>query len=302
MTEQRAPSIGVQSILYMNGFEAVERAACSLARSAELAIHAGACSQVLMLIGDCSPSPVISDAQLAEMRARYGQAIEIRYVYFGENLGSASGHNKLGLDNPCDYLLIRNPDVVVAPRLLERFLEVFNDPTVGMVEAKQLPIEHPKDYQRQTGETEWATTACAMFSAQTFRELEGFDASSFFLYCDDVDFSWRVRLLGKRVIFHAAAVCFHDKRVSDKGQWQPSEAERYYSLEASLMLAHKWSRSDLVDQYLKVFARSDDARCRKARDVFLERKAAGVLPVPLDPDHKVARFVGYNYADHRFPL
>ena len=134
--------------------------------------------------------------------------------------------------NGADIFLIQNPDVIVAPRLIEIMVTEFNRPGVGMVEAKQLPIEHPKDYDPQTGETGWATTACTMIPAPLFRELNGFDAESFFLYCDDVDFSWRVRLSGLKVIFQPAAVAFHDKRLTREGRWVATASERYYCLEA----------------------------------------------------------------------
>lgn len=295
-------SIGVQSVLYLNDFKAIDRATASLARSAELGRHEGHCGLVSMRFGDSSPLPCISDEQLALLRTRYGDALDIHYEFFDGNLGSARGHNRLAERNPADVLLIRNPDVVVCPRLLEVMLASLRRPGVGMVEAKQLPIEHPKDYDAATGETGWATTACAMFSAAIFRKVGGFDAESFFLYCDDVDFSWKVRLEGLKVVFQPNAVAFHDKRLSAQGRWQPSAAERYYSAEAALMLAHKWSRPDLVERYLSSFAGSADADLVKAAKVFVERRQSGSLPATLDAGHKVGMFVNDLYAKHRFPL
>src|SRR5690606_12759794 len=119
-------------------------------------------------------------------------------------------------------------------------------PGVGLVEAKQIPIEHPKDFDPETGETSWASTACAMGPLEVFREIDGFDADSFFLYGDDVDFSWRVRLAGYKVIHQSSAFVFHDKRLSHEGRWMSSPAEQYYSAEATLLLTYKWSRSDLT--------------------------------------------------------
>lgn len=295
-------SIGVQSVLYLNEFKAVDRATASLARSAELARHEGHSGVVSMLIGDSSPSRCISDEQLALLRTRYGHALDIHYDFFNANLGSARGHNRLAEHNAADVLLIRNPDVVVSPRLLEVMLASLRRPGVGMVEAKQLPIEHPKDYDATTGETGWATTACAMFSAAIFRKVGGFDAESFFLYCDDVDFSWKVRLEGYKVVFQPHAVAFHDKRLSAQGRWQPSAAERYYSAEAALMLAHKWSRADLVERYLSAFRDSANADLVKAADTFLQRRQSGSLPPALDASHQVGMFVNDLYARHRFPL
>jgi len=38
---------------------------------------------------------------------------------------------------------------------------------------------------------------------ELFLELQGFDADTFFLYCDDVDLSWRVRLAAIRSFTNA---------------------------------------------------------------------------------------------------
>jgi GT2 family glycosyltransferase len=240
-----------------------------------------------------------------DIRERHGGAFWIEYDFFEGNLGSARGHNRLAEANAADMILVQNPDVVVSPRLFEVMLAEFARPGTGMVEAKQLPIEHPKDYDVRTGETCWATTACAMIPAPLFRQLEGFDAESFFLYCDDVDFSWRARLAGFKVIYQPAAVVFHDKRLSDDGGWLPSSAEEYYSAEAALLMAYKWSRQDLTERFLKTFRRdgaAGAAHLLRAVAEFERRKEQGTLPRQLDPQHRIGQFVDGMYAEHRFSL
>jgi GT2 family glycosyltransferase len=189
-------SVQVQSILYNNDVTSIERSLESTARSAELAISAHACSKVQVFLGDNSPLPCLKEKLLRELEDRFAPALQIKYRFFNQNAGSALGHNRLAECVDTDLLLIQNPDVVASPRLLERLLEHFELPGVGMVEAKQLPIEHPKEYDPVTGETMWASTACAMIPVALFSQLGGFDAQSFFLYCDDVDFSWLVRRAG----------------------------------------------------------------------------------------------------------
>jgi GT2 family glycosyltransferase len=292
-------TIGVQSVLYNNEPQAIERAVAALARSAELA--AKICPTVTIRYGDSSLRPCLSAKELESLRRRY-PSIHIDYTFFGGNLGSARGHNELSKSNGADIFLIQNPDVIVAPRLIETMVTEFDTPGVGMVEAKQLPIEHPKDYDPQTGETGWATTACTMIPAALFRELDGFDADSFFLYCDDVDFSWRVRLNGLKVIFQPAAVAFHDKRLTQEGGWVATAAERYYCLEAVLFLSYKWSRSDITEPAVDFFLSSSDENMLRAARVFMKKKKEGALPIQLDKDHSVGHFIGYNYAYHRYPL
>lgn len=297
---RRHVSVQVQSILFHMNPASIERSLESLARAAELAIYEGECASVHVSYGDTSASPCLDEAQLEELRQRF-PALDIDYQFFKANLGSARGHNRLAENATADYLLILNPDVVVSPRLLGHMLSPFDQPGVGMVEAKQIPVEHPKDYNPLTGETGWATTACALTPAALFHELDGFDADSFFLYCDDVDYSWRVREAGYKVIFMPAAVAFHDKRLSVAGNWLSTGAERYYSAEAALFMAHKWSRPDLVELFTCYFRDGSEDQ-RKALRKFEERRKAGELPEPRDPDHKIGEFVDGMYTRHRYPL
>jgi hypothetical protein len=297
-----AVSLQVQSVLYGNNFGSVERAVLSLGRAAELAVGSGMASRVELAFGDSSQSPCLNAAELAQLRAHYPDSLSIRYDFFNGNLGSAGGHNRLAEPAETDFILIQNPDVVVSPRLIINLLRAFTLPGVGMAEAKQLPIEHPKDYDPETGETGWATTACAMIPLPLFRQLGGFDADTFFLYCDDVDFSWAVRLAGYKVIFQPGAVVFHDKRLSNEGNWQPSRSERYYSAEAALLLAHKWSRVDIVEQILKAWSIDSDEFTSKARAEYERRKREGKLPEPIDPEHRIGYFIDANYAPHRYAL
>ena len=126
-----------------------------------------------------------------------------------------------------------------------------------MVEAKQLPVEHPKDYHPVTGLTSWGSGAFSLVRRRVFELVGGFDEQTFFLYCDDVDLSWRIREAGYDVVHQPSAVVFHDKALTTSARWAPTEAERHFSAQASLLLAHKWSRDDVVEQLTAEFERSD---------------------------------------------
>ncbi len=254
-----------------------------------------------MAYGDCSAEKCLDDEVQAEITELLGP-IRFKYRFFGRNLGSAQGHNLLGADLDDGFVLIQNPDVVGEPSYLTALAGCFNDPDCGMAEARQLPIEHPKEYDPVTGETPWATTACAMIPVRLFRQLDGFDAATFFLYCDDLDFSWRLRLIGKKVIFQPAAVVFHDKRLGRQANWQPSKAEQYYSIEAAILMAHKWSRPDRVRELLEFCERTGGDIFGKAALEYRKRVESGKIPTPLDPDHKISVFEGDLYAKHRFAL
>jgi GT2 family glycosyltransferase len=295
-------SVQVQSILYNNNATSIERSLESMARSAELAILEKACSRVQVYLGDNSPVPCLNERQLRGFEEKFAPALKLKYQFFDENAGTARGHNRLANGADTDFLLIQNPDVVASPRLLERLLEHFKLPNVGMIEAKQLPIEHPKEYNPDTGETIWASTACVMIPVALFSRLGGFDAESFFLYCDDVDFSWLVRQTGYKVIFQAAAVVFHDKRLSDAGAWQPSAAEYYYSAESAMILAHKWSREELAIEICEYFKLHGSEDQKRAAMEYERRRDLGCLPQQIDPNHDIGYFSENFYSKHRYPL
>jgi len=276
----------------------------ALARAVELAHSDGDISDVVLRLGDSSSIPVLDKSSFDQLTTAARRTMEIEYDFFAENLGSAKGHNRLAshAKGETDFIWIQNPDVIVSPRLISIVLAPFRRAGVGQVEAKQLPIEHPKEYDPHTGETEWTTTACVMTPFPIYKEVGGFDAESFFMYCDDVDFALRIRELGYRLIFQPAAICFHDKRLSDEGAWLPTGAERYYSAEAALMMLHKWSYPEALAKILADFRESSDPDLLNAARVFLERREHGELPSPRDPEHRVARFEGVQWAKHRFPL
>lgn len=274
----------------------------ALNQAAIVAQNSGQLSAVELLWGDCSPKACVSQKQLNELQKQLGNKVTVKYFFFNANLGSAKGHNTIARKNANEIFLILNPDVIMAPRVLAIMLKTFDDENVGVVEAKQIPIEHPKDFDFSTGETSWASTCCAMFRKKTFAAVDGFDHENFFLYCDDVDFSWRVRLLGLKVIFQPAAVVFHDKTLSDDGKWRTSAAERYYSAEAALLLAHKWSNFEYLSDVIRNFSASDDETVIRALNEYRRREETGRLPTPIDPENKVAQFIGGNYAKHRFVL
>ncbi|MCA8077995.1 glycosyltransferase family protein [Burkholderia cepacia] len=294
--------IQVQSILFNNEPADIKRALEAINRAAHI-LRGKRDVVVDVAYGDCSPGQAcLSPEDVRQMGAMLTCGV-FHYTYFNANLGSAEGHNRLAAAVKDGYLLIQNPDVIGEPSYLIHLLEAFDDPDCGMSEARQLPIEHPKDYDSKTGSTSWATTACALIPVDLFVRVSGFDSKVFFLYCDDVDFSWRVRLADRKVVFQPAAVVFHDKRLKKDGSWNPSNAERYYSIEAALLMAHKYSRPQRVEEILQMCDHlSSDDVFSKAAARFRELRRDGKLPQALDHEHRVSEFYGDDYARHRFVI
>ena len=99
-----------------------------------------------------------------------------------------------------------------------------------------------------------------------------------------------------------AAVVFHDKDLSEDGGWVPAEAERYYSEEATLLLAYKWSRDDVLAEKVEVLEASKKDAHHRALAEFRRRRDSGELPERRDTEHAIGQFIKGNYAHHRFSL
>lgn len=296
-------SIQIQSILYHNEPKNLERAICHIANAIKV-YGENEEKQLSCEIhyGDSSKTPVFSEEDIRRLKKEYPELKEIHYHFFNENTGTAKGHNRLAKDCKSDYMMVMNPDVLVSPRFFIEMLEPYADKRVGLTEARQTPVEHPKEYDVKTLETGWSTTACVIFPTKVYNKVHGFDADSFFMYCDDVDFSWRIRMAGYKVIYRPNAVVYHAKRLSVSGAWQPTEAEKYYSAEAALFMAYKWSQDELLVRLLWDFSRSKDENLVKAAKEFRRRQKSKSLPKQLDKEHKVAEFIDGYYTKHRFVL
>lgn len=296
-----AVSVAALTVLYHNSPSAIERTVRSFDNATRVGIEEGACSRFVLALGDASPEPLLSDEDVTRLQDT-AEHLEVVYEFFDENTGTSKGQNRLSRGTESDVVLLCNPDVVPDARAPWRMTSVLEDGRVGLVEAKQLPVEHPKDYDIETGFTSWGSGAFSMVPRRVFEEVDGFDEDTFFLYCDDVDLSWRIREAGYDIVIQPAAVVFHDKELTQDAGWVPTAAERYYSAEAALLLAHKWSRDDIVEQVMAQFAASADEHHRRAAEEFTRRRDAGTLAPQRDPEHRVGSFVNGNYARHRYAL
>lgn len=295
---QEHSSLRVQTVLYGNELDELDRAFEALLNAL---IHAGnRIERWVIAFGDSSPDPVLG-SEHAERLSRAAETAggRFEYVFFGANLGHGGGHNRLHESSEEDLLLILNPDGILAPDTIDRMIEAL-DPDTGVIDARQLPMEHPKHYDAKTTAASWSSLACGLTPSAVFREVGGIDHDTFFMYCDDVDYSWRVRLAGYTARYCPQARMFHDKRLDAQGGFIAGETERYYSAEAALLLAYKYSRDDVVTNLERAMGASSDPNAARALAEFHRRRLSGGLPARIDPGHLVAEFTGGTYGEHRF--
>lgn len=298
-------SVQIQTVIYGMDRNSLRRSLDSIANAVRVSrVQGNTLGPITVVHGDASPARALSEEEVRGFQETYGPWFDYTYLFFGENTGTARGHNRMFEDCRSDYVVVQNPDVQYAPRFFERMLEPFErtDIRVGLVEARQTPIEHPKDYDPVTKTTNWSTSACIMVPSSVFREVGGFDADTFFLYCDDVDFSWRIRLSGYALVYQPLAPVYHPKYLDNEGHWQSTDAEVYYSALARLLMLHKWSYESQCRQLLDAYAQNSDPVVQRVVKEYRDRQASGRLPEPIDSNHRIGDISNEGYGPVRFTV
>jgi hypothetical protein len=200
-----------------------------------LTAHAGSRPVDLHLVNFADSTPLMADVE-------GGDKITIRdwsAPRQGGQIGFGEAHNYLFEKvKPEGCFLIVNPDSVPLEGCLDTLFETYERTSAGIVEARQWPSAHPKEFDINSGDTPWASGAFSLIDAEVFKRINGFDPV-FFLYDEDVDLSWRVWLAGRRVVHEPRAVCAHFTGMfsyrSDRFYH-----EHFYSTRNFLVLARKF--------------------------------------------------------------
>ena len=129
---------------------------------------------------------------------------------FGFGKGSNIGACHASVD--VQFLFFLNPDC----QLYEDTLDYLIPLAVSSInqgfrlwECRQLPYEHPKYYNPVTLETTWSSAACVLIERTAFENIGGFD-EKIFLYLEDVDLSWRLRMGGNRLMYVPKSRVYHN--------------------------------------------------------------------------------------------
>jgi hypothetical protein len=139
---------------------------------------------------------------------------------------------------PSGCFLLCNPDSFPMQGCLTRLMGTYVARKAAIVEARQWPSAHPKEFDAQTFETPWASGAFTLISSDAFETLNGFDPV-YFLYTEDVDLSWRAWLQGFRVIHEPLALCVHSTGLHSYTSTR-FYYEHYFSLRNFLVISYKF--------------------------------------------------------------
>ena len=201
------------------------------------------------------------------------------------------------------FFLILNPDTYLDRFCLEELIRFYeNHSDAGLVEARQFPSEHPKEYSLEDGSTPWCSGACLLIDARHFVSIDGFD-ETFFMYMEDVDLSWRTHLAGRKCYYVETATCGHATGIFWDHPYT-TRSEQTMSLRNHLILLKKFFGHDkrAYDEYLEQFrSRTDGNPLGKAAwDAF--EKIEDEIPL-LKKDHELIKVLDVGiYHQSRWSL
>jgi GT2 family glycosyltransferase len=159
------------------------------------------------------------------------------------NNGFARGMNLLASLGSAEFMFILNPDTEMDHDALQILVRrAVSDPQIAICEARQYPREHPKRSDPVTGETAWCSGAAALIRRSAFEEVGGFDERLFFMYCEDVDFSWKLWLRGWKCVYVPEAVVTH--HTQDLVPGKQRTLENYFTFRNSLFLFYRFGSQE----------------------------------------------------------
>lgn len=179
-----------------------------------------------------------TDDSLDFLRTNYPQ---IQLVINDKNYGFAEGYNKALAHVEADYYVILNSDVEVTPNWIEPVVELMeSDEKIAICQPKLLSHINRENFEYAGGaggfidrfgypfcrgrvfstlekdegqyddvrEVFWATGAAMFVKASLFHKLGGFDGD-FFAHMEEIDFCWRAKNSGYKVMYCPASKIYH---------------------------------------------------------------------------------------------
>ena len=184
-------------------------------------------------------------------------APSVRMLHPGTNLGYTGAANRAAGEARGEWLFFLNPDAVAATDCLAQLLDAVDDTDVAVVGAQVLlpdgrinagenPVNiagiswsgrYGRPRERGPARDAGAVSGAALLARRdAFLDMGGL-CPYFFMYFDDTDLAWRMRLGGWRVRYCPEAVVVHDYEF-DKGahKWFYLERNRAWALLSNLQL------------------------------------------------------------------
>ncbi|MCK9423152.1 MAG: glycosyltransferase family 2 protein [Bacteroidales bacterium] len=193
---------------------------------------------------------------------------EIRIILNAENAGFAQGYNLALKLVKADYYILLNSDIEVTGNWIQPVIELMeSDPMIAACQPKIRSYDEPKkfEYAGAAGgfidkygypfcrgriflsieedhgqydepcEVFWATGACMFVKADIFHQVGGFD-EDFFAHMEEIDFCWRLKNNGYRIMYCPYSTVFHiGGGTLPKASWRKT----YFNFRNNFFLLYK---------------------------------------------------------------
>lgn len=184
-----------------------------------------------------------------------GGAVEL--LHPGVNLGYTAAANLAASMARGDWLLFINPDAVAQSDCAKRLLDAVDGPDVVLVGAQVLlpdgrtnagdnPINisgiswsgrYGHEREHGTARDVASVSGAALMVRRDAFQATGGMCPHFFMYFDDADLAWRLRLAGGRVRYCPEAVVVHDYEFQKSAhKWFYLERNRVWALMSNLQI------------------------------------------------------------------
>lgn len=179
-----------------------------------------------------------TDGSIDFLRAHFPQ---VRLILHPENYGFCEGYNKALRQVEATYYVLLNSDVAVPPGWTQPIISLMEaDASIAVCQPKILSQQHPRffEYAGAGGglldalgypycrgrlfetleedkgqyddvqEIFWASGACMFVRATVYKALGGLEPA-FFAHMEEIDFCWRARIAGYKVVYNGQSAVYH---------------------------------------------------------------------------------------------
>ena len=175
-------------------------------------------------------------AAMGRLREEFSDFGKITLIENKRNLGFGTACNRGAAAGDAPLIFFLNLDTEIFPDLFTRIDEgEAAHPEAGGFECRQLPWETGHHIDPVTMETSWASGAALVVRRPVFEAVGGFD-EHLFMYCEDVDLSWRIRAAGYPLYYLPRAAVTHYSYENG----QPKLGEYAGSFLGNLLLRYKF--------------------------------------------------------------
>ena len=190
-----------------------------------------------LFIHDNSARAVVVESLRVELEANPALA-QVQIDHSRRNVGFGLGHNANAARGGAPLLFVVNPDCILEPGALAALIAAAgrDGAETAAWEMRQIPYEHPKEYDPVTMQTPWTSGAATLYRRSAFEAVGGFDPG-IFLYGEDVDLSWRLRARGMVLRYVPRAAVVH-RAYASKAEVKPQQA--YGAVFAGLALRARY--------------------------------------------------------------